>query len=198
MIKQSRFLVVDACARAHAVFDGLRQTLTELGRTWQKSIKSAEFGRIRSSVDFTGTFVLAEFGRIRSSWQNLAELICRVFHRDIPTVTGLVPLQEVNIFLNLISISFVFNNLNLPSRRQAGAKQAGPKGGEIDHGVFSDRISSNRVFSPHVYQEQSAWAQQGSVSDVKQRIIIIITLIYLFQLFTLKRITVQVVAGIFY
>jgi len=57
--------------------------------------------RTRSSTDF---------GRIRWIWQNLAEVdqagrirqnlvkasefICRVFYRDIPTVTGLVPLQE--------------------------------------------------------------------------------------------------------
>ena len=33
-------------------------------------------------------------------------------------------------------------------RRPAGAKQAGPKGGETVYGVFS-----NRVFSPHVYKE---------------------------------------------
>ena len=65
----------DAYVCTHAVFDRLRWTLAELGRTWQKLIKSAEFGRIRSS------------------WQNLAELFCRVFHRDIPTVTGLVLLQ---------------------------------------------------------------------------------------------------------
>ena len=83
----------NACVYTHIVINGLRQSLAELGRTWQKLIKSAEFGRIQSSVDFTGTFVLAEFGRIRSSWQNLAELICRVFHRDVPTVTGLVPLH---------------------------------------------------------------------------------------------------------
>jgi hypothetical protein len=51
------------------------------------------------------------FGRIRLIWQNLAEVdqagrirqnlikasefICRVFHRDIPAVTGLVPLQYI-------------------------------------------------------------------------------------------------------
>jgi len=50
-------------------------TLVEFGRDWWKLIKLAEFGRI---------------------WQNLIkalEFIYRVFHRDIPTVTGLVPLQ---------------------------------------------------------------------------------------------------------
>ena len=76
-------------------FSRVWQNLVELGRTWQKLIKLVEFGRIQSSVNFTRTFVLAEFGRIRSSWQNLAELFCRVFHQDIPTVTGLVPLYIV-------------------------------------------------------------------------------------------------------
>ena len=103
----------DACVYTHAVVNRLQQSLAELSRTWQKLIKLVEFGKIQSSVDFTETFILAEFGRIQSSWQNLAELICRVFHRDIPTVTGLVPLQEVNIFLNLIGIGFLLNNLNL-------------------------------------------------------------------------------------
>ena len=45
-------------------FGRVWQNLAELGRTWQKLIKLAEFGRIQSSVDFTGMFILAEFGRI--------------------------------------------------------------------------------------------------------------------------------------
>ena len=55
-------------------FGRVWQNLAELGRTWQKLIKLAEFSRIQSSVDFTGTFILAEFGRIQPSWQNLAKL----------------------------------------------------------------------------------------------------------------------------
>ena len=57
----------------------LRQwNLVETGGNWWKLIE------------------LAEFGGIQSTWQNLikaSEFICQVFHRDIPTVTGLVPLQ---------------------------------------------------------------------------------------------------------
>ena len=56
---------------------------------------------------------LTVFGRIQLIWQNLAEVdqagkirqnlikalefICRVFHQDIPAVTGLVPLHN-NIY----------------------------------------------------------------------------------------------------
>ena len=54
----------NAYACTHAVVNGLWQGLAELGKTWQKLIKLVEFGRIQSSIDFTGIFVLAEFGRI--------------------------------------------------------------------------------------------------------------------------------------
>ena len=53
-------------------FGRVWENLAELGRTWQKLIKSAEFSRIQLSIDFTGTFILAEFGRI---WQNSIELV---------------------------------------------------------------------------------------------------------------------------
>ena len=75
-------LAADAWARAHADFDRFRPN----------SITSVEFGG-----DWWKLIELAEFGRIRSTWQNLikaSEFICRVFHRDIPTVTGLVPLHK--------------------------------------------------------------------------------------------------------
>ena len=36
----------DACAYTYAVFNRLQWTLAELGRTWQKLIKLAEFSRI--------------------------------------------------------------------------------------------------------------------------------------------------------
>jgi len=44
-----------------------------------------------------------DFGRIRLIWQNLAEVnqgvkfICRVFYRDIPTVTRLVLLHGASL-----------------------------------------------------------------------------------------------------
>jgi len=53
-----------------------------------------------------------DFGRIRLIWQNLAEVdqgvkfICRVFYRDIPTVTRLVLLH-----IKELSIEFGFNPL---------------------------------------------------------------------------------------
>ena len=72
-----------------------------------------------------------DFGRIRLIWQNLAEvdqagriwqnsvkassLSCRVFYRDIPTVTRLVPLQyylNLSILLNL-NLGFPLNQSGL-------------------------------------------------------------------------------------
>ena len=52
------------CIYTHTVFNKLQQSLVELGRTWQKLIKSAEFSRIQLSVDFAVIFILAEFSRI--------------------------------------------------------------------------------------------------------------------------------------
>jgi len=73
-----------------------------------------------------------DFGRIRLIWQNLAEvdqagrirqnsvkassLSCRVFYRDIPTITRLVPLQRAL------------------------------KGRETDHGVFLNRVFSLYIY----------------------------------------------------
>jgi len=57
-------------------------------RTWF----STDFSRIRlikqnlAEVD--------QAGRIRQNLVKASEFICRVFHRDIPTITGLVPLQN--------------------------------------------------------------------------------------------------------
>jgi len=42
-----------------------------------------------------------EINQVSGIWQNLikaSEFIYRVFHRDIPTVTRLVPLYLLNIF----------------------------------------------------------------------------------------------------
>jgi len=55
--------------------------------------------RMRSSTDF---------GRTRLIWQNLVkalEFVYRVFHRDVPTVTRLVPLQTTyyNYLIDLSS-----------------------------------------------------------------------------------------------
>ena len=58
------------CIQLSTDFGRVWQNLAELGRTWQKSIKLVEFGRIQSSVDFTRMFVLAEFDRVGRTWQN--------------------------------------------------------------------------------------------------------------------------------
>jgi len=70
--------------------------------------------RTRSSTDF---------GQIRLIWQNLAEVdqasrirqnlvkasefIYRVFHQDIPTITGLVPLQYRS-YINIDSNNLIY------------------------------------------------------------------------------------------
>jgi len=61
-------------------------------------------------VEFGGIWLswwnLVEFNWLGRIWQNLIkalEFICRVFHQDIPTVTGLVPLHLDNIIIYLNS-----------------------------------------------------------------------------------------------
>ena len=61
-------------AHVHIYARSLQRTSVKSDITWQKSIKSAEFGKIRSSVNFAVTFVLAEFRRISQNSIELAEL----------------------------------------------------------------------------------------------------------------------------
>ena len=97
MVKQSWFLVVDACARAYAVFNRLQQSLSDLARTChtlpELSITLSELCRNFARACRYFARACRNFATSRSGQQNSAEFICRVFHRDILTVTGLVPLH---------------------------------------------------------------------------------------------------------
>ena len=89
-------------------FSRLWQNLAELGRSQLSQQNSAEFDRVSILLEHSFWQNLAEFGRIRSSWQNLAELICRAFYRDIPIVTGPVPLQNFCIG-TVLSVKYIIN-----------------------------------------------------------------------------------------
>ena len=84
--------MVDACACVHACAQFSNQTLAELAKTCQNSIKLAEFSRIQLSWQNLAEFnqvgricqnliELAEFGRIQSSWQNSVEFLSSVSPR---------------------------------------------------------------------------------------------------------------------
>ena len=52
-------------------------------------------GRRKLSVVWQNLAEVNQAGRIRQNSVKASEFICRVFHRDVPAVTGLVPLQRV-------------------------------------------------------------------------------------------------------
>jgi len=71
---------------------GFRQVSTKfhhVGGIWWNLIKSAELsGKRWITADNRG-----QLQTVADSYEQFHTVICRVFHRDIPTVTGLVPLQ---------------------------------------------------------------------------------------------------------
>src|ERR1700685_4206755 len=85
--------------RTYAVFltnfSRIWQTLPELARSChslpERAIALPQFASVCHRLPQAD-----QTGRIR---QNSAELICRVFHRDILTVTGPVPLQNKSVSL---------------------------------------------------------------------------------------------------
>ena len=94
-----------------------RKLVTKYSRSWQQT-RGHKPMRISIGFDQIPLYQwnLVEFNRVGGIWQNLikaSEFICRVFHRDIPTVTGLVPLYSASISKFIIISS---SSPNLTSR----------------------------------------------------------------------------------
>jgi len=64
-------------------------------RAYVRTRSSTDFGRIR--LIWQNLAEVNQAGRIRQNLVKASEFICRVFHRDIPTVTGLVPLHGTQL-----------------------------------------------------------------------------------------------------